>query len=126
MSAGRGWWTAAASPVQLRGISTHGIAWFPAYINEDCFRQLRRDWNVNVVRLAMYTGESGGYCTGGNREQLKELIHKGVTYAVAQDMYVIIDWHILSDGNPQQYLEQSKAFFAEMSARVCGVPQCAL
>ena len=46
--------------VQLRGVSTHGLAWFPQYVNEDLFRELRQEWKANVVRLAMYTAESGG------------------------------------------------------------------
>ena len=29
------------NPIQLRGLSTHGLAWFPDYINEECFRQFR-------------------------------------------------------------------------------------
>lgn len=103
--------------VQLRGISTHGIAWFPDYINEACFRQLREEWNVNVIRLAMYTEEYGGYCSGGSKEQLKQLIHEGVSYAAAQDMYVIIDWHILSDGNPNRHIAEASAFFQEMSKK---------
>lgn len=104
------------NPVQLRGVSTHGIAWFPEYVNEALFQELHEQWNVNVVRLAMYTAESGGYCTGGDREQLKQLVKAGVEYASAQDMYVIIDWHILSDGDPNTYREEAKSFFAEMSA----------
>ncbi|MGN1148250.1 MAG: cellulase family glycosylhydrolase, partial [Lachnospiraceae bacterium] len=102
--------------VQLKGISTHGLAWFPDYVNEECFRQLREEWNVNVIRLAMYTAEGGGYCTDGNKENLKTLVKNGVEYATAQDMYVIIDWHSLSDNNPNTYLEEAKAFFKEMSA----------
>lgn len=102
--------------VQLRGISTHGIAWFPDYINEECFRELHENWKANVVRLAMYTAESGGYCTDGDKEYLKTLVRNGVAYATAQNMYVIIDWHILSDNNPNQHLEEAKDFFAEMSA----------
>ena len=70
---------------------------------------------MNVVRLAMYTGENGGYCTGGNRDELKELVKNGVAYATDCGMYVIIDWHILSDGNPNTYLEEAKAFFGEMA-----------
>ena len=101
--------------VQLKGLSTHGLAWFPEYINEDCFRQFREEWNVNVIRLAMYTAEGGGYCTDGNRENLKTLVRNGVEYATKQDMYVIIDWHTLSDNNPNNYIEEAKAFFAEMS-----------
>lgn len=101
--------------VQLRGISTHGIAWFPDYINEDCFAQLHDEWKVNVIRLAMYTAESGGYCSGGDKEYLKDLIRKGVGYATEHDMYVIIDWHILSDSNPNLHLDEAKDFFAGMS-----------
>ena len=107
----------SGKPVQLRGISTHGLAWFPDYVNEDCFEQLRKEWNVNVIRLAMYTAESGGYCSDGNQEGLKALVESGVEYAVKQDMYVIIDWHILSDGNPNQHIEEAKVFFREMSEK---------
>ncbi len=102
-------------PVQLRGISTHGIAWFPDYINEAAFQQFRTEWGANVIRLAMYTAEYGGYCSGGDKTQLKNLIRSGVRYATAQDLYVIIDWHILSDGDPNTHKEDAKAFFAEMS-----------
>lgn len=104
------------NPVQLKGVSTHGLAWFPEYVNEALFRELREQWGANVVRLAMYTGEYGGYCTGGDREQLKQLIRDGVKYASDQDMYVIIDWHILSDGDPNTYKDEAESFFREMSA----------
>lgn len=107
-------------PVQLKGASTHGLAWFPGYVNEACFRELRDRWQMNVVRLAMYTAESGGYCSGGNREELKELIRSGVDAAARQGMYAIIDWHILSDGNPNLHLEEAKAFFDEMSGEFAG------
>ena len=104
------------NPVQLRGVSTHGLSWYPEYVNEACFRQLKEEWGADVVRLAMYTAESGGYCTDGNQDALKELINAGVKYATECGLYVIIDWHILSDGNPNTYVEQAKDFFAEMSA----------
>lgn len=101
--------------VQLRGISTHGLAWFPQYVNEELFGELREDWGANVVRLAMYTAESGGYCTDGNKDGLKDLIRRGVEYATNRDMYVIVDWHILSDNNPNQYQAEALSFFDEMS-----------
>ena len=107
-------------PIQLRGISTHGLAWFPQYVNEAAFSQFRREWNVNVMRLAMYTAEYGGYCSGGDKESLKQLIRNGVAYATAQDMYVIVDWHILSDNNPNTYKAQAKEFFAQMSKEFAG------
>ena len=76
--------------VRLKGVSTHGLAWYPQYVNYDAFRTLRDDWGVNVIRLAMYTQEYGGYCNGGDREGLKQLIDNGVSYASQLGMYVII------------------------------------
>ncbi len=73
-----------------------------------------------MMRLAMYTAENGGYCSGGDQKQLKELIHNGVAYATALDMYVIIDWHILSDNNPNTNKESAKEFFAEMAEKYAG------
>ncbi len=72
------------------------------------------------MRLAMYTAENGGYCSGGDQNQLKELIHNGVSYATSLDMYVIIDWHILSDNNPNTNKESAKEFFAEMAEKYAG------
>lgn len=102
-------------PYQLFGMSTHGLAWFPEYVNEEAFATLR-SWNTNCVRLAMYTSEYNGYCTGGDKEALKNLVKQGVEFATKQGMYVIIDWHVLNDQNPMRYKEEAKDFFAEMSA----------
>ncbi len=108
--------------VQLKGISTHGLSWYPQYVNEDFFRQMRDEWNVEIVRLAMYTAEYNGYCTGdeGNKQTLKNVVSEGVNHATNLGMYVIIDWHILSDGNPLTYKEEAKKFFAEMAERYQG------
>ena len=106
---------AQGNPVQLRGVSTHGLAWFPQYVNQEFFMELHDDWNANVVRLAMYTAEYGGYCSDGDKESLKQLVKDGVTYATNAGLYVIIDWHILQDCNPQTNQEEAKVFFEEMS-----------
>ncbi|MCM1467945.1 MAG: cellulase family glycosylhydrolase, partial [Alistipes sp.] len=103
--------------VQLHGVSTHGIAWFPDYVNYESFKTLRDEFGANVVRLAMYTAENGGYCTDGNKDSLKKLVNDGVSYATQLDMYVIIDWHILSDNNPNTYKTEALAFFDEMSKK---------
>ena len=109
----------AGMPVQLRGISTHGLAWYPDYVNEACFGEFRRDWNMNVIRLALYTAEYGGYCEGGDRERLMQLVRDGIDYAKAQDLYVIVDWHILSDGNPNTHRSEAKEFFSQISGEYC-------
>lgn len=108
--------------VQLRGVSTHGLSWYPQYATEESFRYMRDEWNINVVRLAMYTAEENGYCVGddNNRQVLKNVISEGVNAATNLGLYVIIDWHILSDSNPLQNKEQAIAFFDEMSSRYQG------
>ena len=108
--------------VQLRGVSTHGLSWYPQYVNDKCFAQLHDQWGANVVRLAMYTEEYNGYCSGDakNRSDLKKRIKKGVRLAKKHKMYVIVDWHILSDGNPNSHKKEAKAFFREMSREFKG------
>lgn len=102
---------------QLYGMSTHGIAWFPEYINAETFRTLRDDWNTNCIRISLYTDEYGGYCSGGNQEALRALVKKGVDEATKLGMYVIIDWHVLNDQDPNVHKSDALAFFQEMSAQ---------
>ena len=109
----------SGNAVQLRGVSTHGIGWFPEYVNYDAFATLKNDWGANVVRLAMYAKEGNGYTTGGNQEELKQIIDNGVSYATDLGMYVIIDWHVLNY-NPMETVDAAVAFFTEMSAKYAG------
>ena len=103
--------------VRLKGVSTHGIGRYPEYVNIDSFRTLRDQWNADLIRLAMYTEEFDGYCISGKKEELKDLVHEGVQCATELGMYVIIDWHILSDGHPAKNQAEAEAFFEQMSAR---------
>lgn len=103
--------------VVLKGVSTHGINWFPQYVNKAAFKTLRDNWGVNCIRLAMYTEEYNGYCSGGNQAELRKLINNGVKYATELGMYVIIDWHILSDGNPVKNKKQAMSFFKYMAKK---------
>ena len=113
---------AAGNPVQLRGVSTLGLAWFPQFVNEGAFRTLRDDWGANTVRLAMYTCEEGGYLTNGDKTGLEALIDEGVNLCGKLGMYVIIDWHILSDGDPNLHADDAEDFFRRMSARYADRP----
>ena len=108
---------AKGNKYQLKGVSTHGIAWFPEFINKDAFKTLRDDWGANTIRLAMYTAEYNGYCTGGNQTELKKKVEEGVKYATELGMYVIIDWHVLNDRDPNTYKAQASAFFDDMSKK---------
>ena len=101
---------------QIRGISTHGLGWFPQYNNREGYKTLRDDWKANCVRLAMYTQEYNGYCTGNKDGMLAE-VEKGIAYATELGMYVIVDWHILSDGNPQNHKAEAKEFFNYIASK---------
>ena len=136
---GRQLYDASGEPVQLRGLSTHGINWyknlnqyasFPAYINQSWFDEMHGKWGANAIRLAMYVEEYNGYMSGTNNDchdqkkmqkNLKELIDDGVKYAVNSGMYVIIDWHILNI-DPSRYTDEAVKFFDEISAKYKNIP----
>ena len=108
---------ANGEPFQLRGVSTAGLSWFPQFANKDAFQTMYEEWGINVVRLAMYTDEYAGYCVGddNNRDKLKDLVKTCVEDAADLGIYVIVDWHILRDEDPNKYKDQAIAFFDEMS-----------
>ena len=112
----------SGEPVMLRGLSLNGLITSESYLNEELFRELARSDGVNLFRLPMYTYGVGsvGYCANGDKERHKEAVARGVELARAQDMYVLIDWHILSDGDPNTYIDDALSFFAEMAERFSG------
>ena len=71
----------------------------------------RDDWHVNVFRAAMYTEEDGYIDDPSVKEKVKEAVEAAIDLGI----YVIIDWHILYDGNPNEHKEEAKAFFQEMA-----------
>lgn len=96
-------------PVQLRGVSTHGLSWYPEYISENLFRRIAAEWNCNMIRIAMYSVD---YCNEKLHEDNLDLMRKGIEAAIAADVYVLVDWHILEDYNPNMNKEAAKGFFA--------------
>jgi endoglucanase len=109
----------AGKPVQLHGMSTMGLQWYGGIVNDAAFAALARDWKAEVVRLAMYVGE-GGYAS---HPELKDLVWKGVDLAVKHGLYVIVDWHVLTPGNPNDPVYKgADAFFQEALQRYAGVP----
>lgn len=99
-------------PVQLKGVSSHDIASYGNLASPELLKYLRDDWGINVFRIAMYTEDAGGYI---RNPSVKDTVKKIVDYTKDLGLYVIIDWHILSDFNPMKYVSQSREFFDEMS-----------
>lgn len=99
-------------PVQLAGMSSHGLQWFGRYVNHGSIAWLRDDWGCSLFRAAMYV-EEGGYAAN---PEVKERVVEAVEAAIDLGIYVIIDWHILHDRDPLKHMDKAKAFFAEMAA----------
>lgn len=98
--------------VQLRGVSTHGLTWYSEFLNENLFEQISKDWDCNLIRLAMYAS----VYESDEREESYALMKKGIDLAVANDMYVIVDWHMLEKGNPNEECDSALEFFGRISS----------
>jgi len=101
-------------PVQLKGMSLHGINYVGDFISTASFKTLAEDWGCSVIRLPLYT-ESDCYIR--YPDKYYEVLCKGIDLCIAQGVYVIVDWHILSDGNPMTYLSESLDLFSKISER---------
>lgn len=98
--------------VQLTGMSTMGLQWYGGVVNPDAFDALVYDWESDVIRLALYIGE-GGY---SEHPELKDLVRQGIELAIQRGVYVIVDWHVLTPGDPNDPVYAgAEAFFDEIS-----------
>ncbi|MER5630565.1 cellulase family glycosylhydrolase [Streptomyces nitrosporeus] len=104
-------------PIQLRGMSTHGIQWFSQCYDNASVDALAEDWKSDLLRVAMYVQEDG-YETdpAGFTSRVNSL----VDMAEARGMYSIIDFHTLTPGDPNHNLGRAKTFFASVAARNAG------
>lgn len=94
------------------------MQWYGDFVNKDTLKWLRDDWGITVFRAAMYTAD-GGYI---DNPSVKNKVKEAVEAAKELGIYVIIDWHILNDGNPNQNKEKAKEFFKEMSSLYGSTP----
>lgn len=106
-------------PFQLRGMSSHGLCWYPEYINAGAIKAVK-EAGGNVFRAAMYTEPQGGYLS--DPEKNTRLVIEAIENAKAMDMYVIADWHILDDGDPNVHLEEAITFFDRIASFYAGDP----
>ena len=108
--------------VQLRGMSSHGIEWYGNIVTKENLAELKELWNTNIFRIAMYTdtNDGNGYCF--HQEYDKQLAYQMIDMCIDLDMYVIVDWHILTDNNPQIHQDSAMTFFNEVSQKYAEVP----
>ncbi len=112
---------AQGNTVQLHGVSTHGLQWFPEYVNRPLFQQVSSEWGANLVRLAFY---SDSYCKASAQDASAAMgtLRTGIDAAIAADMYAMVDWHILEDNDPNQYIDQAVEFFGQISSEYAQSP----
>jgi endoglucanase len=101
-------------PIQLRGMSTHGIQWFSKCYNNASLDALAKDWKSDLLRIAMYVQESG-YET--DPAGFTSRVNSYVDMAEARGMYALIDFHTLTPGDPNYNIDRAKTFFASVAAR---------
>lgn len=98
--------------LQLRGVSSHGILWYPEYSNYNAISTTKR-FGANAFRIAMYTEPSKGYIN--LPEDSMKAIRMAIENTLSADMYAIVDWHILKDSNPNIYVDDAIDFFDKIS-----------
>ncbi len=100
--------------IQLRGMSTHGLQYAPNCYHSAALNALADDWHADLLRIAMYVQE-GGYATdpAGFTKKVNSLVDQ----AEDRGLYAIIDFHILTPGDPTANLARAKTFFAAVAKR---------
>ena len=101
-------------PIQLRGMSSHGLQWFARCYNSASLDALATDWRSDLFRIAMYVQE-GGYET--NPSGFTSQVNNLVDMAEARGMYAVIDFHTLTPGDPNHNLDRAKTFFSSVASR---------
>lgn len=101
-----------SNPIQLRGMSTHGIQWYSQCLNDASLDALAFNWGADILRISLYVQE-GGYETdpAGFTARVTNLINA----ATERGMYALVDWHQLTPGDPNANLENAKRFFTDIA-----------
>ena len=107
----------AGTPIQLRGMSSHGLHWFDQCYTSSALQTLANDWGADVFRAAMYVDE-GGYMN--NKVGLRNKVNQLVDWSAQFGMYCIIDWHILNPGDPNLHTADAIEFFQLMAQQHAG------
>lgn len=106
-------------PFLIKGISSSGIQWSNNILTEKNLRELKNSFGINTFRIAMYT-EEDGYIQ--NSKKIYDEVVSLTDTLIDLDLYVIIDWHILKDGDPNAHIEEAKDFFDKYSKKYANIP----
>jgi len=96
------------NPIVLNGMSFGWSCFHPRFYTALAVRWLHKDWKCNVVRAAMGIEPDKGYIKDSATS--KRLMKVVIEAAIAEGIYVIIDWH-----SHNINLNEAKSFFKEMA-----------
>jgi endoglucanase len=99
----------------LNGVSFGWHVWFAKFYTKETVAWLHSDWKANVVRAAIGVEPDNAYLQ--NPTLAKKSLYNVVDAAIANDQYVIVDWHA-----HYIHTEEAKAFFAEVATKYKNVP----
>jgi endoglucanase len=95
-------------------MSTHGLQW---YGWGDCLTTasldaLASEWGADILRVSMYVQEDG-YETdpAGYRQMIDTLVDE----TRARGLYCLLDWHILTPGDPWDNIDLAREYFEYMA-----------
>ena len=96
--------------VVLRGMSFGWHNWWPRFYNAETTQWLVNDWKCSILRIATGVEPDSGFL---NRPVWTlKTITPVIEAAIANDIYVIIDWH-----SHKIFTEEAKAFFGDMAKK---------
>ena len=107
--------------IQLKGMSSYGLNACAGFFNAEIVKTIAEDWGSDVIRFAMTTkGNSDDYTS--DPEKYYNLMCECVDLCIDQGIYTIIDWHILYDGDPNEYKAEAADFFSRISEKYKDCP----
>ena len=107
---------AHGAPIQLRGMSLFWSQWSGPYYNRRTVHALAADWHSTVVRAAMGISNPGGFLNNPFAFESSRVV---VDAAIAEGIYVIIDWH---EELAVNHTAEAAAFFSFVARRYAATP----
>ena len=103
----------------LQGVSMHSLERDAddELLNEKALRYIRDHWRVNAIRIAPVSGPNSYSSSRASRLRLMETVQYGIELADRLGLYVIVDWHVLEDGNPLRRESEARHFFGALSEK---------
>ncbi|MFO7868178.1 MAG: cellulase family glycosylhydrolase [Bacteroidales bacterium] len=83
------------------------------FYNENVVTEVAQNWDASIIRAAMGVEENGGYLTSDqNKTANYDRVTTVIDAAIANDIYVIVDWH---SHNAENYEAEAIEFFSKIA-----------